>query len=181
MLEFDVKGSIYYEELKSKVLSNTFPWFIDQYGNEEHNFNFLTHTVVKRGDNKPNSDIFDLTLKFLQSCGNRYRFKIKQIYRMAFNLTYPCHLEKSGPHTDLIKEHKNIIIYLQNDEYELGTIIYDKMIEENETSTFENNRNMSILKETKGKEGTGIMFDGRYYHEAYFPKKEKRIILVVNI
>ena len=24
-------------------------------------------------------------------------------------------------------------------------------------------------------------FDGRYYHEAYFPKKDRRIILVVNI
>jgi|GEM_PF-3387837 len=181
MLELDVKGSKSYQQLKSIVLSNTFPWFLEQYGNEKHNFNFLTHTVVKRGENKPNSFIYELTLKFLQSCGEKYKFKIKQIYRMAFNLTYPCNLEKSGVHTDLTIEHKNIIIYLQNDECELGTIIYDKMIEENKTSTFDNTTNMIILKETKGKEDTGIMFDGRYYHEAYFPKKDKRIILVVNI
>ena len=100
---------------------------------------------------------------------------------MAYNLTYPCHLKKSGAHTDLNKDHKTIIIYLQNDEYELGTIIYDKMIANSKTSTFTNNRNMNILKETNGKKDTGIMFDGKYYHEAYFPKKDKRIVLVVNL
>lgn len=181
MLEFDVKGSKSYQELKSMVLSNTFPWFIDQYGYKKHNFDFLTHTVVRRGEDKPNSFMYEPTLKFLQSCGLKYRFKIKQIYRMAFNLTYPCTLEKSGAHTDLTIDHKNIIIYLQNDEHELGTIIYDKKIDLNSKSPFTEKTDMKILKETKGKEGTGIMFDGLHYHEAYFPKKDKRIILVVNI
>ena len=77
MLELDVKESKSYQELKSIVLSNTFPWFIDNYGYTKHNFDFL--------------------------------------------------------------------------------------------------------KEIKGKEDTGVMFDGLHYHEAYFPKKDKRIVLVVNI
>ena len=183
MLELNVKESKDYQDLKSIVLSNTFPWFIEKYGDEntKDKFEFLTHTVVKRGQDKPNSFIYEPTLKFLQACALRYKFKIKQIYRMAFNLTYPCYLEKSGIHTDLFNNHKTIIIYLKNDEYELGTIIYDKMIEENETSTFTNDKNISILKKITGKEDTGIMFDGRYYHEAFFPKKDKRIALIVNI
>jgi len=181
MLELDVKESKSYQELKSIVLSNTFPWFIDNYGYTKHNFDFLTHTVVRRGENKPNSFIYELTLKFLQSCGLKYRFKIKRIYRMAFNLTFPCILEKSGVHTDLNKDHKSIIIYFKNDEYELGTIIYNKMMEKGKSSTFENNIDNDILKEIKGKEDTGVMFDGLHYHEAYFPKKDKRIVLVVNI
>jgi hypothetical protein len=188
MLELDVKGSKSYQELKSIVLSNTFPWHIDQYGSNDKksNFEFLSHSVVRRGDTKPNSFIYDLTLKFLQSCGLKYRFKIKQIYRMAFNLTYPCSFEKSGIHTDLSFDHKNIIIYLKNDEYELGTIIYNKMLESNTNYTYKNytyidDKDLDILKETKGKEDTGIMFDGLHYHEAYFPKKDKRISLVVNI
>ena len=55
------------------------------------------------------------------------------------------------------------------------------MMEKGKSSTFENNIDNDILKEIKGKEDTGVMFDGLHYHEAYFPKKDKRIVLVVNI
>tara|TARA_S200002703_G_scaffold143866_1_gene137147 strand:- start:764 stop:1333 length:570 start_codon:yes stop_codon:yes gene_type:complete len=189
MLELNVTDIKEYHVLKKAILSNTFPWYIEKYGDENileknnvNTFNFLCHIVVRRGEGKINSDIYEPTMDFLYACAKKHKFKIKKIYRMAYNLTYPCRLEKSGPHADLLTSHKNIIIYFKNDEYNLGTIVYEDKLKEDATSGYTNDSShMKILKETKGHEGTGIMFDGENYHEAYFPKKGKRIALVVNI
>ena len=181
MLLLNVDGLKNYHILKEKVLSNIFPWYLEKYGdNKVIPFEFLTHTVVKRGEDKPNSFIYQNVLDFLFELSLKYKFKVKEIYRIAFNLTYPCELKTSGIHADHSFNHKSIIFYLSNCNKELGTIIYNEKINENEQNTFKNDEKLTILDTIKGEEDTGFMFDGQHFHEAFFPINDKRIVLVIT-
>lgn len=181
MIELNFKESIFYHKIKSQLTKNDFPWFFEKYGNEEvTNFNFLSHVIIKRNDTKIYSSMYNDVYDLLTEISNNYKFRINRVFRMAFNLTYPCGLEKSGIHTDHEFEHKNMIIYFNNSVEKIGTIIYKDKINKNVKNTFLKDKKMKVLKETTGEEGTGIVFDGKYYHESSLPKKNKRIILVTT-
>jgi hypothetical protein len=181
VLLLNVDGLKNYHILKQKVLSNTFPWYLEKYGDGKVTpFEFLTHTILKRGEDKPNSFIYEDVLNFLLELSSKYKFKINEIYRIAFNLTYPCGLKTSGIHADHSFDHKSIIFYFSNCKDQLGTIIYKEKINENEKNTFKNDKNLTILNTIRGEEDTGFMFNGQHFHEALFPKNDKRIVLVVT-
>jgi len=54
MIELDVRDIKEYHVLRTAILSNTFPWYIEKYGDENtiNTFNFLCHIVVRRGEGK---------------------------------------------------------------------------------------------------------------------------------
>ena len=84
MIELDVRDIKEYQVLKKAILSNTFPWYIEKYGDENtiNTFNFLCHVVVRRGEGKINSDIYEPTMDFLYACAKKYKFKIRCYIRI---------------------------------------------------------------------------------------------------
>tara|TARA_R110000824_G_scaffold158058_2_gene331643 strand:- start:584 stop:1129 length:546 start_codon:yes stop_codon:yes gene_type:complete len=147
-----------------------FPYYLISNSTYNDASDFLSHIVKNRiedfPDEKYNSNyhpqLTDIFFTFLI----KNKIKMKQIYRMAVNLTYNNGKEKCNPHHDHEYEHRQFILYLNKPaDKESKTIILDK--------------DKKIFKEVVPEKYKAICFDS-HLHYHYYPKEGKRIVLVAT-
>jgi hypothetical protein len=153
--------------IESDVLLNTIPWFYEKSSTSEK-FPFFSHIIIPRCQTPfdqvvVNSPLHDFFTNIQKRFCDVAEIKIEKIYRQCLNLTFPSTEEYGDVHTDHDFDHKNMIMYL-NDDYDMG-----------ETILF---RDLEIIKEIKPKKGKVICFDGKLPHTLRWIPKGRRIIFV---
>lgn len=154
--------------IDSEILSDIVPWHYIQSSTSDK-FPFFGHIIIPRCEfpddpiqvTSPLHQFFtDIQVRFC----NYTKIPLNKIYRQCLNLTFPSDgYEFGDPHTDHDFDHKNMIMYL-NDDYDMGeTILFDQG---------------KIAHEVKPKKGKIICFDGNLSHTVRWIPRGRRIIFV---
>ena len=155
--------------LKSTIIdSNTFPFYLrtTEIVNAPNNyFPFLSHVVLHKPEdqktNRINSSLYNYCTELFQRISKRYKFKYKEIYRIALNLTFKNGKKESLIHRDHPYPHKQLLIYLHTDDLKSCTCIFNK----------------DKIKKIIPTPNKGVMWDNlKHYHIT--PKKGYRLVLV---
>tara|TARA_R110000772_G_C13126031_1_gene422332 strand:+ start:185 stop:739 length:555 start_codon:yes stop_codon:yes gene_type:complete len=155
------------EKIKNLLLEDRiFPWyFINDVSASKQSRSGMQHEfcTIKKG---VNSKYFDDVLPII------YFIKKPELNILRINsfLQFPNPSFKTydTPHYDLPtrKDKYTVFLYYTLDS-DGDTVFFDK--------------NKKIIKRVTPKQGTAVMFDGRYLHTAYQPKKNIRCIINFNI
>jgi len=131
----------------------------------------FTHIVLSRPEhriepNQINSDYYDEVLKLIIPFLQKHKIKYTEFLRVCVNLTFNNGVEKCPVHFDHSCDHKQIIIYLNDDiDKNSKTIILDK--------------NENIIKEIIPEQYKAVCFD-KLPHYHYYPKIGERITLIAT-
>ena len=155
--------------LKSTIIdSNNFPFYLNEteIGKIKNNyFTFLSHIILHRSEdqkeNRINSSLYEYTINLFKKISKKYKFKYKEIYRIALNLTFNNGKKKSITHTDHLYPHKQLLIYLHNDDLNSCTCILIK----------------NKIKKIIPTPNKGVIWDN-FKHYQLIPKKGYRLVLV---
>ena len=155
------------EEIKNTLLKGrTFPWyFIEDISSSKQSRPGMQHEfcTVEKG---VNSIYFDNVLPII----NYITKPELRIFRINSFLQFPNSSFKNydTPHYD-IPEQKNPY-----------TVFLYYVLDSDGDTVFFNEKN-KIIKKITPKQGTAVMFDGKYLHTAYQPKKNIRCVINFNI
>jgi hypothetical protein len=155
--------------IENKILSYDFPYYLYKQSLSCSNIkdNFFTHTVLKRKENKQDTEIINSPFyEDVVSIVKDFKY-ITTFYRIAINITFNNGFETCPIHTDHSFDHKQLIIYLNDvQDKDSKTVILD-------------DDEQTILKEIVPKKYKAICFSNKpHFH--YFPKKGIRVILVAT-
>lgn len=156
------------EEFIDLILGATFPWF-----NQMATLNFpaLSHIFLSRieetGEPKVNSPLFPIARSILERICIENNIKIRQVYRMAANLTFADPSKHGDPHRDHEDfPHKVMLIYLNT--FSAG-------------ETYLVDADYNVIDKVIPSEGKFAVFDGGVLHAQGFCKpQERRIVLVAT-
>jgi hypothetical protein len=166
--------------INADILGNMFPWYLHPKPTTDK-FIFMSHTLIKRNEDKINSNVFDFFANIFARFTYKNNIKCKKITRASLNLTFSDNRYiYSDPHVDYKTPHFVCIMYLNNTEG--STFIFDKKFKNGpEYYPIEKIKNLKILKESKPKQGKIVNFNGNYYHANSFCKEGKfRVVLVLT-
>ena len=176
----------YQEEIKSLLLSPTFPWFFipDVTGSStlpEDRSPALQCVLRSRSETQNNFYNYFLPLAHLGASLANYKFNDVLNCRtfLQFALT---NVKLIDPlHVDTNNNHLVLLYYVLDSDGD--TIIVDKKFDSDKPpSTNLKSENFNILQKVTPKQGRAVLFDGRYYHTAEQPKNNKiRCIINYNI
>jgi len=155
------------EEIK-KILfeGRIFPWyFIKDISASKQHRPGMQHEFCsfEKGVNSKNFDSILPIIYFIK------KPKLK-IFRANSFLQFPNTNYKTydTPHYDLLTTKDKYTVFL-----------YYVLNSDGDTVFFD--RKKKIIKKVTPKQGTAVMFDGRYLHSAYQPKKDMRCVINFNI
>jgi len=151
-----------YNELKTLVLSQEFPWY---YMDSGDGLSYFGHITINRPENLYSTAVSPHTLLFgevmidlIHSNGLVKNAKGFHLVRGSVNLVLPSNGRQfSDKHIDHLFPHINLIAYL----------------------TSSGGRTICGEEEHNPKEDDVIVMDGEHYME--LPKKERRIILLATL
>jgi len=167
--------------ITATVLSNSFPWFI-QDCSTSIKFPFFSHIGLARSESKPNSNIFSLFRDITGRFCKKHKIQIKKIHRHSLNLTYCFPKYKhTDPHVDHPFKHYVMMFYLNS--VSGSTIIYNKKHTKKLplVCLLETKPNFKILKKICAQQFKVACFDGQYFHASEFPKNnERRVVSIMT-
>ena len=165
----------YQHKIKQLLVSPNFPWyFLEDVSTNEYSFgearNGFSHNFVI--DEKINSDYHLDILPLIEKSLSKVDYKLTKILQGRTFFQLPLTKVKNKevvdtPHIDLHEDHVVVLYYVMDNE--ARTIIY-----EDDTAT-------KIKKAIKPKQGRVVVFNGKYWHTAEQPKKNKRCIINYDI
>jgi|TARA_R100000455_G_C6267453_1_gene122794 hypothetical protein len=155
------------------ILSDKFPWYninasiTKDYKHFTSVKPFLSHCILERKETrlediyKSNQNKFSLSV--LDAFCSKHKIKVNEVFRMDINLTYNNGFEKCDTHEDHEFEHKQLLVYLNDCDKTLCTVIEDE------------GKKIKI-EPVKFK---GVCFESKpHYH--FFPKQGIRVVLVIT-
>ena len=156
------------------ILNSSFPFYFNQRsitkGKNRDYFPLFTHKILNRPEdveeekNRINSNYYDYFADLFEDLSKRHKFKYKELLRICLNFTFNNGEEKCPIHVDHFYPHKQLLIYIHNDDLESFTFIYDK-------------KGKKLLKKIVPTANKGVLWNGSpHYHLA--PKKGYRIVLI---
>ena len=156
---------------KKEVLDNVyFPFYLNFKSVKEDYFPFFTHKILMRpedveeGETRINSTYYNYFVKLFKNLSKRCKFKYKDILRICINFTFNSGEEKCPLHLDHPYSHKQLLIYIHNDDLNSFTFIYDK-------------KEKKLIKKIKPTVNKGVVWNALpHYHLT--PKKGYRMVLV---
>jgi hypothetical protein len=128
---------------------------------------FLSHVILKRPEERNNNSYNSPHANFFESmfytfC-EKHNIKVKEIFRIAVNLTFNIGVKEGVIHQDHSFKHKQLIIYLNDCDKEAKTIIL--------------NKNNKKIKEIIPVQFKGACFDNSPHYLIY-PRTGERIIAI---
>ena len=163
------------DHIDNVVLGCYFPWFfqkISVYPSEhslpKNNNSFLGHIVLRRPEERSKDEYFNSTesefcVDVLNTFCKKNNIEYKEILRITYNLTFNNGSSKCDLHEDHPYPHKQLIVYLNECDKKLCTVI--------------KNKNKEIKIEPK--KFKGVCFESKP-HYAFFPKKNERVTLIIT-
>ena len=168
-------GEEHKKYIKDVILSEDFSWYHQNDTVDPNDFNVVTnkktyfcHTVLRRLEDRKigetyNSPHAPFCIDVLNKFCSKNNIKYKEILRIAFNLTYNCGYEKCDVHEDHEYDHCQLLVYLNNFNKDLKTVV-------------QNDKEEIKIKPDLYK---GIFFDNKpHYH--YFPKQGVRVVMITT-
>ena len=159
--------------LKQEIISsNNFPFFLNSksVNSVEDYFPFFSHKILNRPEdveeekNRINSNYYDYFFKLFKDLSKRHNFKYSKLLRVSINFTFNSGEKKCPIHSDHEYPHKQLLIYIHNDDLNSFTFIYDK-------------EGKKLLKKIVPTANKGVLWNGSpHYHLT--PKKGYRIVLI---
>jgi hypothetical protein len=144
--------------IQKEILSNNFPWYIQNESTTGDNTPFFSHVLANRvRDNHDNVDINSDYFYFFENIVKRFciknDIKYNKAYRASLNLTYHSDKEFHGnPHIDHEFEHNSVIMYLNKTSG--NTVLFDR----------QGKNKLIITSEVEPEAGKILLFDGLTYH-----------------
>ena len=163
------------DHIDNVVLGDNFPWFFqkvsvqpNKHSIPKNDKSFLCHLVLKRPEERFKNEYFNSSeskfcVDVLNTFCKKNNITYKKILRIAYNLTFNNGFSKSDLHEDHTYTHKQLIVYLNDCEKKLYTVI--------------KNKNKEIKIEPK--KFKGVCFESKP-HYMFFPKKKERVILIIT-
>ena len=159
---------------KKEIISNVnFPFYLNfksVEGIKDNYFPFFTHKVlqrpedVKEGETRINSTYYDYLFNLFNDLSKRCKFKYKDLLRICINFTFNSGEEKCPLHVDHLYPHKQLLIYIHNDDLNSFTFIYDK-------------KEKKLIKKIKPTANKMVIWNSLpHYHLT--PKKGYRIVVI---
>tara|TARA_B100000287_G_scaffold116707_1_gene108710 strand:+ start:1276 stop:1770 length:495 start_codon:yes stop_codon:yes gene_type:complete len=150
-----------YDDFKSLVLSDDFPWFIER--NPKDDFDFYSHVFLERpySDRRypaVTSQFMDLANVVMNQIIDYNNLAVNCILRLNANAVHPWYYnsQNTAPHVDHDFPHYNLLVYLTNaggDTHCEGQV--HEPIEDDV-----------------------ILFEGEHCHR--FPLRDRRVVLVAT-
>lgn len=170
------------EELQvvnNDILNKHFPWYLHPKPTTDK-FIFMSHTLIKRNDDKINSEYFYFFFKIFERFIKNNNLECSKITRASLNLTFSDNrFIYSDPHVDYPTKHNVVIMYLNDSDGD--TFIFDKQFKNKEYYPIEKIKGFKVLKKVKPQQGRIINFNGSYYHANSFCQEGKfRIVCVLT-
>lgn len=140
--------------------SPSFFWNMTSYYPEAMFYNQSFYKEIK-------NDSFYLGKKFIEEFSIHTNVKIKEIFKMQFNVFFMSknHKKLPPPHVDSKTSHMVFLCYLNNSDGD--TYIYDN--------------DLNVIKKISPEKGKYIVFDGNFLHSGSFPKESyARMVLNIN-
>ena len=151
--------------IDNTLLGSSFPWYYNASQVEYDERPYLSHALLLRDQNEPNSMYFEWAKELTFNFCDKHNIPIKLFHRASINLCWPHEKYKgSSVHVDHNFPHKQLIIYLNKSTGD--TFIHDK-------------KGKKILKTFKYKQYKAICFDSEM-HSMNYPKKGVRLSLIVT-
>jgi len=163
------------DHIDDVVLGDNFPWFFhkisvhpNEYSVPKNNNSFLSHIVLRRPEERPEDEYFNSSesrfcVDVLNTFCKKNNIKYKEILRISYNLTFNNGSSKCDLHEDHTYPHKQLIVYLNNCDKKLYTVIKNK----NKEIKIEPNKFKGVCFESKP-------------HYIFFPKKKERVVLIIT-
>ena len=163
------------DHIDNVVLESSFPWFFhnvsvlpNKLSKVKNNKSYLSHIVLRRPDQRPKGEEFNSTesvfcVDVLKTFCEKHNIKCKEILRISYNLTFNNGYSKGDLHVDHDYPHNQLIVYLNDCDKKLYTVIKD-------------NKKEIKIKPEKFK---GVCFESKPHYQL-FPKKQERVILVIT-
>tara|TARA_R100001082_G_scaffold103496_1_gene74230 strand:- start:4268 stop:4810 length:543 start_codon:yes stop_codon:yes gene_type:complete len=159
--------------LKGELISSVnFPFYLNHTSVDhlKDYFPFFSHKILHRpedllGERKRiNSPYYDYFTNLFKNISKRCKFKYKKLLRICVNFTFNSGEEKCPIHVDHVYPHKQLLIYIHNDDLNSFTFIYNK-------------DGKKLIKKIKPSVNKGVLWNGSpHYHIT--PKKGYRIVLI---
>jgi len=148
------------------ILSSSFPFYYTTSAIDGDDLDWMSHTVLQRPESRDkdsdgvNSTYFNLFKEILETFCKKNNIQLNTIFRICVNLTFPTNNTFSLSHVDHEFEHKQLILYLTDNE-------------EAYTCVLENNKEIKIYP----KKFKGACFNNNP-HYAKLPENNRRIVVV---
>ena len=162
---------------KKEIISNiNFPFYLNfksvksVEGSKDNYFPFFTHKIlqrpedVKTGESRINSTYYNSFVTLFNDLSKRCKFKYKELLRICINFTFNSGEEKCPLHVDHPYPHKQLLIYIHNEDLNSFTFIYDK-------------KEKKLIKKIKPTVNKGVIWNSLpHYHLT--PKKGYRVVVI---
>jgi hypothetical protein len=174
----------YAEQIRTDINQYDFPWWYCPdvtYQGSVGNAG-LTHVVYDMGGNM-RSDWYPFFKPMVYHIEEANGVRINELLRIRVGLLMRGSGDINTPHVDYTVPHYTACYYVEDSDGD--TVIYDQMMEENQTSIENQFRgeNEVFTEAGRGKPiyNSVCIFDGRRYHASSVPKfHDKRIVITVN-
>lgn len=151
--------------INNRILNSDFPLY---YSKSHHNSNdyCLSHVILKRPEernhNQFNSDFYPGFIKILNEFSIKENIEIKELCRIAVNLTFNIGVKNSPKHRDHDFDYKQIIVYLNDCDKNSHTVLL---------------KNNKIYKKIIPEKYKGVYF-GNCIHYQTYPKSGSRVAAI---
>jgi hypothetical protein len=167
LLESNANFSEDEERFLQFVSSDQFPWYLTR---ATPNFSCMVHTLLNRTDKReegaPWSPHYPAARMVFDRICKDNGIVVKDVYRMAFNLTFPDPSKHGDPHNDHDEwPHKIMIIYLSK-------------FDEGGTWLFDNDRNVETI--VKAELDKFVIFDGGIHANGFCKPQQTRTVFVAT-
>ena len=151
--------------INNVILNSEFPLY---YSLSHYNtkYYYLSHVVLKRPEqrnhNQFNSEFYPQFIKILDEFRMKENIKIKELCRIAVNLTFNIGVKDSPKHVDHNFDHKQLIVYLNDCDKNSHTVLL---------------KNNKIYKKIIPEKYKGAYF-GKCVHYQTYPKSGSRVAII---
>ena len=153
--------------IDQRVLSNNFPYYLNNNLVGEDDHKFLTHVAIQRPEDtnfnrsSSNSSEYIYLLELFNSFVEKHNINCTRVLSCVVNLSFNNGFHKTLSYSDHEFKHKNLIIYCSNNK-EAKTIL---------------EKNGKSFKEIEPIKYRGVYFED-YKHSFIYPKKDVRTTIV---
>lgn len=157
------------KKLLENVLGQEFPFYYTPSALDGDDISYMSHTILRRPElraereNGINSPYYDFFKNILEDFCKKNNVLLSEILRICVNLTLPTAKKSSGIHIDHDFKHKQLILYL-TDNNEAFTHI----LEDDKTT---------IIKSIKPEKYKAVCFTDKF-HYVDLPTTKRRVVVV---
>ena len=157
------------KDMLENVLGQNFPFYYTPSALDGDDIGYMSHTILRRpelrleGDDGINSKHYDFFKEILISFCQKNKISLNKALRICVNLTLPSLKKSSGVHVDHDFEHKQLILYLTDNEEACTHVLED----DKET----------VIKSIKPEKYKAVCFSNKF-HYVDLPKQKRRVVVV---